>query len=410
MRCQLFFSKKVSFNDIPWYASFCAAAGHRFCIQSECSGGRHACGAYGAARIPGSIFKYASRCAIFFFHLHSEPIFSEPKMNLSKIFKTIATCTIAAAAFPALSHVALETSRAEAGSSYKAVFLVGHGCQGSATTGITVQIPVGFQGAKPYPKAGWAPTTKTGQLAKPYDSHGKQITEDVTVVSWVATNKEAALPDAFNDEFMLRGKLPVSAGPLWFKVLQTCENGSTDWADIPAAGISTKGLKLPAPLLEVLAAGPGAASVPQARAAVQSGPVQVSKAWIRATVPGQTGSGAFMSLTSKTATRLVGISTSVAGVADVHEMKMQGDVMRMGVVAGGLELPAGKTVELKSGGYHVMLMDLNKTLVKGSTVAMTLRFKDAKGVESTMNITVPVGLAPPSGVATSDNEHAGHMR
>lgn len=156
-----------------------------------------------------------------------------------------------AGATPAFSHIFLENKNAPAGSSYKAVFQVGHGCQGSATTGVAVQIPTGFLGAKPYPKAGWTVTTQIGQLAKPYDSHGRQITEDVTRVSWTATGKEAALPDAFFDEFVLRGKLPASAGPLWFKVLQTCESGSNDWSQVPASGTSTQGLKSPAVLLQV---------------------------------------------------------------------------------------------------------------------------------------------------------------
>jgi uncharacterized protein YcnI len=108
-------------------------------------------------------------------------------------------------AMPAFSHISLQDKSAPAGSAYKAVFQVGHGCQGSATTGLAVQIPAGFQGAKPYPKAGWALTTKLGKLAKPYDSHGKQVSEDVTVVSWTAASKEAALQDAHFDEFMLRG-------------------------------------------------------------------------------------------------------------------------------------------------------------------------------------------------------------
>ena len=314
-------------------------------------------------------------------------------MQSSNIFKTLLACAIAAAAVPAFSHIALETPSAAAGSNYKAVFQVGHGCQGSATTGVTVQIPAGFHGAKPYPKAGWALTTEIGKLAKPYDSHGKQVVEGVTNVSWMA-GKEAALQDAFFDEFIVRGKLPDSTGPLWFTVLQTCENGSADWSEVPASGTSTKGLKLPAPLLEVVAIA-AAPKAPQAKASVQAGPVQVSAAWIRATVPGQSGSGAFMRLTSKNATRLVGVSTPVAGVAELHEMKMQGDVMKMNEVPGGLELPAGKTVELKSGGYHVMLMDLKKTLTKDSVVPMTLLFKDAKGVESRMNINLPVGLVPP---------------
>jgi uncharacterized protein YcnI len=152
---------------------------------------------------------------------------------------------------PVFSHISLDSKSAPAGSHYKAAFLVGHGCQGSATTGISVRIPAGFQGAKPYPKAGWTLSTTLQKLAQPYDSHGRQVAEDVAVVSWTAASKDAALPDAHSDEFTLRGKLLDAAGPLWFKVLQTCESGSSDWSEVPAAGSSTKGLKSPAVLLEV---------------------------------------------------------------------------------------------------------------------------------------------------------------
>jgi len=172
-------------------------------------------------------------------------------MSFSFATKLIAVCALLAGVAPAFSHIVLESRSAPANSSYKAVFQVGHGCQGSATTGVLVQIPAGFLGTKPSPKAGWTVTTQLGKLAQPYDSHGRQVTEDVTLVSWKASNKEAALPDAFFDEFVLRGKTPRSAGPLWFRVLQTCENGSNDWSAIPASGTSAQGLKFPAVLLDV---------------------------------------------------------------------------------------------------------------------------------------------------------------
>jgi copper(I)-binding protein/uncharacterized protein YcnI len=306
----------------------------------------------------------------------------------------------ALASVPAFAHVVLESSSAPAGSTYKAVFQVGHGCQGSATQAITVQIPAGFQGARPFPKAGWTLAIKTARLAKPYDSHGKQVTEDVSQISWTAASKEAVLQDAWFDEFVLRGKLPENAGALWFKVLQTCENGSADWSEVPASGNSTKGLKSPAALLEVLAeAGPApvAATAPVKAALTPAGsPVELRDAWVRSTVPGQQGSGAFMKLTAKAATRLVGISTPVAAVAEVHEMKMEGDVMRMRALPGGLELPAGKTVELKSGGYHLMLMELKQTLTPGSTVPLTLVFKDARGVQSRLEVRLPVATVAPT--------------
>lgn len=133
----------------------------------------------------------------------------------------------------------------------------------------------------------------------------------------------------------------------------------------------------------------------------QTLPVKVDKAWARATVQGQKGTGAFMSITASEGTKLVGLSTPVAGVAEVHEMKMEGDVMKMRAVPGGLDLPAGKTVDLKPGGYHVMLMDLKTPLAKDSTVPMTLLFKNAKGVESKLNITVPVSVTAPGSAAAA---------
>lgn len=174
-------------------------------------------------------------------------------MKFANTTKIIAAGALGLLALPAFSHIVLDNKSALAASTYKATFMVGHGCDGSATTGISVQIPAGFQGAKPYPKAGWLLAVKRAPLAQPYASHGKPVTQDVSVVSWTAGSKDAALQDAHFDEFTLRGKLPEAAGPLWFKVLQTCENGSIDWSEQPASGTSTQGLKAPAALLEVTA-------------------------------------------------------------------------------------------------------------------------------------------------------------
>ena len=124
--------------------------------------------------------------------------------------------------------------------------------------------------------------------------------------------------------------------------------------------------------------------------------IAIKDAWVRTTVPGQKATGAFMKITATEGTRLVGASTPVAGVAEVHVMKMDGDVMQMRALP-GLELPAGKTVELKPGGFHVMLMDLKAALPKDSTVPLTLLFKDAKGLESKMELKLPVSAAAPVG-------------
>jgi len=134
--------------------------------------------------------------------------------------------------------------------------------------------------------------------------------------------------------------------------------------------------------------------------------VDVKDAWARATVPGQKATGAFMKITAKDGAKLVSVTSPVAGVAEVHEMKMDGDVMKMRAVAGGLDLPAGKAVELKPGGYHVMLMDLKAPLQKDSTIPMTLTFKDAKGAETRTELSVPVSaMAPTPGMAHGEHKH-----
>ncbi len=135
--------------------------------------------------------------------------------------------------------------------------------------------------------------------------------------------------------------------------------------------------------------------------------VTVKDAWIRTSVPGQKATGAFMSITAKTSLKLVGASTPVAGIAEVHEMKLDGDIMRMRAVQGGLDLPAGKSVDLSPGSYHVMLLDLKVALPKDTTVPVTLLFKDAKGVESKVELTVPVATVSPNAKADSGsaNQH-----
>ena len=124
--------------------------------------------------------------------------------------------------------------------------------------------------------------------------------------------------------------------------------------------------------------------------------VKIEQAWTRATVQGQKATGAFMKLTAPQATRLVAVTTPVAGVAEIHEMKMDGGVMKMRAMP-ALDLPANQPVELKPGGYHLMLMDLKAPLAKDGSIALTLTFKDAKGVESKQLVNVPVTTGMPQG-------------
>jgi copper(I)-binding protein len=136
-------------------------------------------------------------------------------------------------------------------------------------------------------------------------------------------------------------------------------------------------------------------------------PVQVDGAWVRTSVAGQSGTGAFMRLTAREPLTLVGAQTPVAGVAEVHEMKMDGDVMRMRALAAGLELPAGKAVELKPGGYHLMLMNLKAPLRPDTRVPLTLVLRDAKGTERRVELQLPVAVRAPGAAPAA--EAGGHM-
>lgn len=152
-----------------------------------------------------------------------------------KILHTLAACVLFAASVATPAHVVLEQTRAPAASSYRAVFRVGHGCDGLPTRGISVTLPDGVQGAKPMPKPRWALSVRTEKLATPYASHGKQIDADVREIAWTATNKDAFLPDAWYDEFVLRATLPAEPGELAFAVRQVCTRGEWNWAELPTA-------------------------------------------------------------------------------------------------------------------------------------------------------------------------------
>lgn len=162
------------------------------------------------------------------------------------------TCAVALlAANSATAHVVLDPRTAQASSYFRGAFRVGHGCDGSPVVAITVNLPEGVLSAKPMPKHGWTIERRVETLAKPYDSHGKTVAEDVTAITW----RGGPLPDALFDEFVLQMQLPDSVGPIWFKVLQTCEKGEINWATVPATGTSTRGIKAPAVLLELVAPG-----------------------------------------------------------------------------------------------------------------------------------------------------------
>ncbi|MFG6467339.1 copper chaperone PCu(A)C [Roseateles sp. BYS87W] len=113
--------------------------------------------------------------------------------------------------------------------------------------------------------------------------------------------------------------------------------------------------------------------------------VQVTDPWVRATVPAQKATGAFMQITSAKAAQVVAVSSPVAAVVEIHEMKMDGGVMKMRAVD-ALALPAGQAVALKPGSYHVMLMGLKAPIQAGDKVPLTLTLQGENQQRTTLEV------------------------
>ena len=148
------------------------------------------------------------------------------------------------------AHITLETRQAPAGSTYKAVLRVPHGCQGSPTTAIRVKIPEGVFNVKPMPKPGWTIESKKGKYAKGYNAGHGDLTEGVLELSWTG----GKLPDDHYDEFVFRAALSADlpAGkPVYFPVVAECEKGVERWIEIPEAGKKRDDYPFPAPDLMI---------------------------------------------------------------------------------------------------------------------------------------------------------------
>ena len=139
-------------------------------------------------------------------------------------------------------------------------------------------------------------------------------------------------------------------------------------------------------------------------ASVAQAQVQVKDAWARPALPGQGATGAFMSLLAPDGARVLGASSPVAGVVEIHEMKMDGNVLKMRPVT-VLELPAGRLVEMKPGGYHVMLMELKRPLAVGDKVRIDLRLETSDKRLITLPVDLDVATRAPASAADGGHKH-----
>jgi copper(I)-binding protein/uncharacterized protein YcnI len=327
------------------------------------------------------------------------------------------------AAGPASAHVTLERPQAAVGSTYKAVFRVPHGCDGAATTRISVHIPDGVIGVKPQPKPGWqlAITKIRYPHPVPY-MHGMTLSEGVSEVSWTGR-----LPDDNYDEFVLStflGSALVPGTTVYFPVVQDCETGTERWTAIPGAGPAPAGAER-APGLKLLAAAsggmdhsmagmsmgsmamaPAAGAAAPAGTAVTVGDLAITRPWSRATPGGATTAAGYLTITNRGTTpdRLVSVSTPAAAKAELHQMTTKDGVMVMRPLSGGLALAPGQAVTLGPEGIHLMMTGLKAPLNKGDTLPVTLVFEKAGKVEVALPVQ-GVGAPGPDGAGDA---HAGH--
>lgn len=354
-------------------------------------------------------------------------------MKTQLIFATaIATLASATSVF---AHATFANQPAKVGSYVAATLQVPHGCDGKATNEVQIKLPEGFIAAKPMPKPGWEIEVITGDYQQGYDNHGTAVKSGPVEIRF----KNGDLPDNFYDTFVVYGKVAAGdpATGLAFPTIQLCgTDGKVAWDQVAAPGQDPHDLDGPAPILKLVAAegdehgGHGAhgahgahaghgAPADQAAAAghgahaahgehaghgdhmaatdpggftpVTAGDLELTAGFTKAMLPGQPVGGGFVTITNKGGEddRLVSATSSQAGEVQLHEMAMEGDVMKMRQLTDGIAIPAGETVELKPGGMHLMFFKVAAAFKEGATVNVTLTFEKAGAID----VVLPVGPA-----------------
>ncbi len=318
----------------------------------------------------------------------------------------LAAMAVIASQSSALAHITLATGETRAGTYYKAVFQVPHGCDGAATQSIHIQIPEGVIGVKPMPKAGWTLNVTRGTYAKSYQSHGKAVTEGPKEVVWSG----GSLSDDNYDEFVFASFItdfpPGQA--IYFPTVQQCAKGEVRWDQIASAGENPHSLKSPAPMLRTAADTTVAqaqmdhskmGAAPQASSdTYKVGDLAVVSPWTRATPGGAKIAGGYLKVTNngKSSDRLVGVTSAGADRVEIHEMSMADGVMKMRPLADGLTVKPGETVEFKPGGFHLMFMDIKQPLKQGDTLKATLKFEKAGTLDISLNVNAMGATGEPA--------------
>ncbi|PDT84422.1 DUF1775 domain-containing protein [Sinorhizobium sp. BJ1] len=310
-------------------------------------------------------------------------------------FTLLAAGLTLAAAGMAHAHASFEVDNTPTEETFKTVLQVPHGCDGKPTTEVQVKLPEGFVFAKPQPKPGWELEIIKGDYQKTYDNHGTKVSSGPVEIRWKGGN----LPDEFYDTFVIRGKVSGfdKETVLAFPTTQLCgSEAKVVWDQVPAAGEDAHALEYPAPTITVTLASEeqaqgGHGAHPAGFGRVGVGDLEISGGSVKAMLPGaKVGGGGFViKNTGSTDDRLIAVESPAAGRVELHEMAMENDVMKMRNLGDGIAIPPGETVDLKSGGLHLMFMELQKPFAEGDTVPVTLTFEKAGKVD----YVLPVGAA-----------------
>lgn len=281
----------------------------------------------------------------------------------------------------ASAHATFEVPTATQNTTYKAVLRIPHGCDGQPTQVVRITIPEGIIAVKPMPKAGWTMDVKIGDYTRGYTLHGREVSSGAKEIIWAG----GSLADGHYDEFVFQAQitdaLPANE-TVYLPVIQECATAKAAWNEIPAKGQDAHALKAPAPGIRILAqarTGSGHDHRSPNAPSYRIGALIVEQPWTRATPGGARVAGGFMKITNtgKEPDRLIGGTTDIARVFEVHEMTMDGKMMKMRALAQGLEIRPGATAELKPGGYHVMFIDLKAPVKMGAPLKGELVFEKA---------------------------------
>ena len=302
--------------------------------------------------------------------------------------KCLAACFVAGAfagsAPDVHAHVVLSQTSFEAGSRFAAFFKVEHGCDGSPTLSLRVEIPDGVTVLEVPPKDGWT-------------INAERVKGRIDAVSW-----RGRLEAGAKDQFGLLLQLPARTGALYFPTVQRCAKGEMRWTSTPASAQVASKVVGPAPVVQLTPP----ASPPVST--YMTGSIMIVEPWTRATPPGATTGAGYLTLMNHGATAdvLLGGSTLAAAALQIHRVSNANGIMTMRPATEGVTIPPGATVELKpESGYHFMLVGLKAPLKAGTRLPVTLTFAKAGPVQVEFFVEAIGALSPSGPHVTGHDPH-----